>query len=201
MRCFLASLILLQLSACAATRITTTPRTAVEQALITQSTRQAVKTLKLSEFSGRSFYIEADDMTTQNCHEGVCQNYELSYILNALRDRLLKEGMLQAQSKELASVIVRPRIDYALIDDSESIIGLPSFPIPIPGAGNLQTPEIALFGNATQYGRTKISITGADSKTGALVFSESSTPAEVHYSRWSLLLLFSWRTTDLEKPF
>lgn len=192
---------LMLLSACAVTRVTTTPRTAVEQALITQSTAKAIDSFELSKHKGRSFFIDSQVLLEQNCHEGLCQNYELIYILNAMKDRFLKEGMVYASSKDDAEITIIPRIDYALLDDSESIIGLPSFPIPIPGAGNLQTPEIALFGNATQFGRSKFSITGVDAKSGNLVFSETTTAAEKHYSRWSLLLLISWRTTDLEKPF
>lgn len=203
MKANLIILVLLSLicSSCSVTRVSTSKRTAVEQALLTQTTKYAVNTLDLTTYKGKSFFIESNDLQKINCFSDYCESPDLPYLLSSLMDRLVTNGLLLSQTKEKADLIVYPRIDFALLDDSESLIGIPTIPIPVPTVGTVETPELAIFGNITQYGRVKFSVTGVERESGALSFSESTAASEKRYSRWVFLFFISWRTTNLDAPF
>jgi hypothetical protein len=181
--------------------MTSTERTAVEQALITQASSEAICSFKFDELQGRKFILVADELIQNNRSEDKLENRDLPFILSRLTNHLLEAGMELATDYSQAEVSFHPRIDYAQIDDSDFLIGMPTIPLPVPGVGTVETPEMALFGNSTQYGRAKFSLYGVDRKTGKLIFNQETEPSQKHYSRWSALLIFGWRTTNLDPPF
>ena len=57
------------------------------------------------------------------------------------------------------------------IDKSETMLGIPAIPIPVPGVGTFSTPELPVFKRDLQHGRAGISITGFERATGKHVLS------------------------------
>lgn len=177
---------------CAMTRTTTTDRTAVEVALLTQTASESVKTLEIPPLSARSYALvdEAFDAP------------EKDFILSEFHELLLRaNGHRIEEGADEADLLIEPRVNFAHIDDDKFLLGIPSIPIPIPGAGALVTPEIAIFGLETQKGRSRFSLFGQERESGALVFADTAEAREHRFRRYTFLIFFKFRTTTLPRPF
>ncbi len=187
--CFVVTTIIA--TGCASTRVTTTERTAIEQALLTETAREAVEGLRVPVIDSQSFAMQTEGFETVENH----------FVVSAMKEKVLEAGGRLAQGENTPDLEVEPRVNYAQIDDGMFLIGLPAIPIPVPNAGTIQTPELALWKKETQKGRTKFSAWAVNKDDGALAFA-AETPASVrYYSRWTILFILKFKTTDLGEPF
>jgi len=179
------------ISSCAYTRNTTTPRTAVEQALLTETADRAVDRTLIPNLNDSSFEINDKDFNV----------VEKQFLISSLKEKLLESNGRMNMADEKADIIVEPRANLSNIDDSKFLLGLPSIPLPIPGAGTVKSPEIALFAKDTQKGRSMISLWGVDSESGKLNFATESPAVTRKYTRWTLLIFFTFRSSNLEDGY
>jgi hypothetical protein len=77
------------------------------------------------------------------------------------------------------------------------LIGIPAMALPIPLAGPVTTPELALYKRDLQRGISKLALTMYNPKTGALTGSAGPAYGDSHYIRYSALLVFSWNDQDI----
>lgn len=181
----------LALTGCTTTTHSTTARTAIEQALLTQSAEDSVNDMVFRNLEGVSYFILADDV----------EAYEKSYIMTTLNEGLLSSGMVAADSADDAEVLVYPRVANAAIDERSAFIGIPEFPLAIPGVGALALPEIVLYSSHRQMGRNRMGVYAKYSENDKLAFSTEMLANERYYTRWTVLFLFSFRTTNLDGTF
>ena len=127
---------------------------------------------------------------------GDFESYGQKYAVGVLKDRLLKNGV-HLVDKDKAAVVVEIRSGALSIDKSETLIGIPSMPIPMPLAGSpLTTPEVALFKDDKQQGVAKFAMTAYGAKDGILRASSGPAYGYSHRTKWVVLLFFSWTTDD-----
>ncbi len=176
---------------CASTRVSTTSRTAIEQALLTETAREAIGGLHVPPIESKTFAMQTEGFETVENH----------FVVSAMKEKVLEAGGRLALGETAPEIGVEPRVNYAQIDDGVFLIGISSVPIPISKEVTISTPEIALWKKETQKGRTKFSAWAIDKSDGSLAFS-AETPASVrYYTRWKFLLFFGFKTTNLGKPF
>jgi hypothetical protein len=176
---------------CATGRVTTTARTAVEEALLSQSAEQALDQLAVRNLQGRSFKIVTDDFEATDG----------KYILSYLSRRLLDLGLHPAPASQEADVLVHIGVANAAIDDSSWAIGIPELPLILPGVGGLTLPEVILLGRKIQWGRNRVNIYGTFARSGEKAFESALLHGEKHYTRWRVLFVLSFHFTDLAEPF
>lgn len=176
---------------CATGRTTTTERTALEQALLSQAAEATISQLEFGALAGRAYFLKQDFFEAPDG----------KYLLSLLHARLLSAGVPAASQEPEADVLIYPSVAYAGIDDNESLIGIPSFPIVVPWFGGFQLPEIALYRRLVQRGRVRVQVLAADAAGGGLAIEPMSASAQRSYDRWTLLFLLNFRLTDLERPF
>jgi len=183
--------IILLASGCASSRETTTKRTAIEQALMSQSAQPSIQTLGLLD-GYKSFHIVDAELESD----------DKPVIVSSLREELLVRGWRQAPTPEEAEVLVHVRANFSAVDDSSFLIGLPALPLPIEvNDVPISLPEIALFKKGTQIGRNEIAVYALEREDGSLVFRIEPEPHKRFYTRWKLLIFFNFRSTDLGEPF
>jgi len=176
---------------CVTYKTTATARTAVEQALISQSAEATLDGMDLLPLAGRMFWIVSDDFEATDA----------KYTLSCLRRRLLEIGARAAASKDEAELLVYPAAANAAIDESSILIGLPAIPVVVPGVGAMTTPEMPLFRRVSQKGRNRMALFVENAWDGALAHSIAPVASERFYTSWTILFLFSYKTTDLCAPF
>jgi hypothetical protein len=125
----LAILVCLALPAlgCFSSRVTTTARTAVEQALLSQSAESTLAALEIpAELKGKSYFLVEDQFEATDG----------KWVIAQVHQKLLAAG-LKAGGKKTADLFVYPSVANAAIDDSGLFLGIPEIPVPIPNVGTI----------------------------------------------------------------
>jgi len=183
----LLAVVAIALGACSTQKETSPPRTATEQLLLSTAADRAVERMVLAIPIGKKVFVSADYF------EGV----DSKYALGAFRDRLLKQGLALVQKREDAEAVVERRAGALSLDESETLVGLRSFDVPIPLAGPLTLPEIALFKRTERKGVARFAATSYSTADGRLIVSADPQSGYSHKKEWVALLFLSWWTSDL----
>ena len=175
---------------CMTNRSTATPRTAIEEALLSQAAETAIDQLNLRLFTG-TYVIDKQDFVA----------IDAEYFLGYLNKKLIDAGARPATSDEIPDIRIFPTVANGAIDENSTMIGVPEFPVSLPGAGAITIPEAALFKIDKQKGRYRLFLRGQRLDREPRAFSTDIVTGEKYYDRWTLLFVISFRTTDLGKPF
>ena len=162
-------------------------RSATEQLLISTAADHAAGDVDLTIPPGAKVFIDATNF------EGT----DAKYAIAALRDRVLQLGGGLTADRALSDVVVEIRAGALSVDRSQTLAGIPQFDIPIPLAGALGFPEIALFKKAECRGVAKFAATNSGTREGNGQDSSGRRFGFSHDTHWVLLLFFSWSTNDL----
>ena len=185
---FLAGILSLCLSAgCTTTRQTDPQRSATEQLLISTAADHAVDDINLDFAPGAKVFVDATNF------EGTDSKYAIA----TLRDRILKLGGRLVADRGQADTVVEIRAGALSVDRSQTLVGIPQFDIPIPLAGPLGFPEIALFKKSERRGVAKFAATSFGAKEGEGQDSSGPRYGFSHDTHWVVLFFFSWTTNDL----
>ncbi len=144
---------LLLLTGCATTRTSDTPRTAIEQLLISNAVDHALAKVDFGPLQGRSVYV----------NDKYLDGLDKNYVAASVRHRILMSGARLMDKEADAEVIMEVRSGGLGTDRAESFIGIPQ--VAAPGPFPLQIPEIQLMTNKTQTATAKIGIVAYDAKT------------------------------------
>ncbi|HEY4342836.1 MAG TPA: DUF6655 family protein [Parvibaculum sp.] len=178
---------LLALGGCTTERTSSPTRTATEQLLISTAADRAAKDLALQMPRDKKLYIDTSNF----------DGTDSKYAISAIKGELLRRGGRLVLDRDKADAVVEISSGALSIDESSSIVGIPQFDIPIPAAGNLAFPEIALFKKQERQGVAKFSAFGYDAKTGALIASAQPDYGSSHTTEWVAALFISWTTSDI----
>lgn len=190
--CLLLLMYILMTTGCSVARKTTTDRTAVEMALLSSAAERVMNKYEdPAALAGMSFFLDISELKA----------VDSEYVISALRLDLLKAGLNEAASRDDADLVVRPRTAVHGIDDSEVLLGIPAVPIVIPGAGSVETPELALFKRIYQRATSKFGAYAQRRDDGSLAFNWGEEWGRAFYTRWTILVFINFRTTDLPAPW
>lgn len=183
----LPAAMLLLLAGCSTQRETEPGRTATEQLLFSTAAERAADQLVFQLPEGTKVYVDATFV------EGI----DSKYLVSTIRDRILRRGNDLVDSKIAADVIIEPRVGAMSIDRTKTLLGTPDFGIPVPLAGPVEFPEIALFKRDTRQGVIKVAATAYNARTGLLIQSLDPVYGFAYKKDWVALIVFSWETNDL----
>ncbi len=186
----LAAVLALGASSCMTPELTKTGRSGVEQLLISTSADRATSGAQLPDFTGKKVMVDVSNLDAT----------DKPYVVLATEAAVAKKGATIVAKAEEADFVVAIASGALATDQDSYLIGIPAIPIPIPGAGTVSTPELALFKKQTQNGVAKFAANIREVKTGKVIPLDSSLGTS-YMNRWKFFFLFSWSTSDLpEKP-
>jgi len=181
---FLSTLLL---CGCSTDRETDPQRTATEQLLISAAADRAAEELALDLGpNNKKAFLDTTNF------DGVDSKYAIATIRNSL----LKHGTRFVGDKKDAETIVEIRAGALSIDKHETLVGIPSYKLPIPLAGDLATPEIAIYKYEDQEGIAKFAATAYDAKDGHYI-GESAPPLGRAHLQKQVVLVVSWTHDDV----
>lgn len=175
------------LAACSTQRESEPARTATEQLLFSTAAERAADKLALNLQPGTRVFVDP----------AYVEGTDSKYLMSTLRDRVLKRGAALAEGKDKADVVLEPRVGAISVDRDKTLLGIPEMKIPVPLAGPIETPEIALFRKGSRQGVIKVATTAYDAKSGALIQSLEPVVGFANKNDWTVLLFFSWDSNDL----
>jgi hypothetical protein len=177
----------LALCGCTTERESNPDRTATEQLLISTAAERAASKLALQMPAGSKVFVDASNF------EGV----DAKYAIAAMRAHLLAHGNRLVDDKAKADDIVEIRAGALSMDQNALLIGIPKITLPIPLAGQLSTPEIALFKRDRRLGLAKFAAVGYSASDGRMVAMAGPEYGESYETHWLVLLLVGWTTSDV----
>ena len=177
----------LAVAGCTTIRETDATPTASQELLVTTAADRAVDQLDFKIPSGTKVFLDIADFEGNNG----------KYVVGAVKDRLLRQGCLLMSDKAQADTIVEIRAGALSANEDETLIGVPPIGLPVPIAGAVSLPEIALYKSERRQGLAKIAATTYDAKTGGLVQSTGAQYGTSHKDNWVVLLVFDWSRNDL----
>jgi hypothetical protein len=186
--CALAAALLLD--GCTRVRVTEPEQTATEQLLVSSAVDHALAAIKPPIPPGSKVYVDSEFFDTDKV---VLPKYTIA----AVRDLILHSGGDLVADRASADLVVELRNGAQSINHKTLLVGIPALPIPIPLAGTVKTPEIALFKHDEQRGISKVALTIYGAKTGALAGSTAPVFGASHNTDWTVLLLFNWTTQNI----
>jgi hypothetical protein len=175
------------LAGCASTRETNPSRTANEQMLISSAADRAAAQLTLPIPAGSRVFVDATNF------EGI----DAKYAIGAIRAHLGKAGARLTDDRQSADMIVEIRAGALSIDQEKILLGIPEISVPIPLAGTLGIPEIALFKKDERRGVAKFAALGYSAKDGTFAGATEPQYGFSHQTDYVALLFFSWNTEDV----
>ncbi len=180
------------MAGCTTVQLTEPGQTATEQLLISGAVDRAVAQINPTIPAGTKVFVDPQYFDTAPGDAALYAKYAIA----SVRDRLLHQGAHLVDDRKTADMVVELRTGAQSIDHHSFLIGIPAIPVPIPFAGTMTTPKIALFEKDRQTGIAKLALT-AYGKDGALTAATGPTYGDSDQTQWIVLLFFSWTDQDL----
>lgn len=196
----IVALLLLSLTGCGALWKTTLPnQTALDQILVSTAADRAANLIitdadgrmvtNLGAKLGKSF-ISAQNFTSES----------QQYALHAIRRHFLDAGVVLVNTPKTADTIIEVAIGALSVDNAHSLVGIPAMGLPIPFAGTLNIPEIALYKKETNRSLAKFSVSLSDARTGKRRSKSFFKVGTAKVDSWEILIFFKFIENDLQLP-
>jgi hypothetical protein len=170
--------------------LVSSPRTPIEQLVLTQSLLRSLEDMALPLRPGDSVAIETAWIPTHDDFKG-----DLPFAQSVVAAWLTRQGAVV--NADEPRFHVRVLLHAFGLDKRDVFFGIPpiqSVLLPIA------LPELTLYRNERNRGYTRISIDVVEGMSGRLVGTPSVTEAAVIHERYTLLFLLSWQSSDLLPP-
>jgi len=181
----------LTVAACSTATETRPARTATEQLLISTAAERAAEQLNVPIPKGAKVFVDATNF----------EGYDAKYAIGAIRESLVTQGARLVDAKADAETIVEIRAGALSTNEKSTLVGIPSFNIPVPFAGNAPFPKIALYERRVQEGVAKFAAMSYDAKEGGVLDASSDPAFGFSHTVENVALFFiSWTTDDTMPP-
>jgi hypothetical protein len=182
----LAGLAALMVEGCTTVRQTDPARTASEQLLLSTAADRAAGGAVLTAFANKKVFLDATYF----------DSYDSKYALGTLRDALSRAGALLVADGKGSEITIEARSGALSTDDKTYLLGLPALGIPVPLAGTVATPEIALYKSNKQYSTAKFALLAYLTQSREHVFSSGVMVGKA-YNNYYNILFFPLHRTDV----
>ncbi len=133
------------LTGCTSRTISNTPRTAIEQLLLSAAVDKAVLKFQMPELEGKKVCLDFTHL----------QSYDSEYVKSAVLNRIAQNGAVIIEKSEEADFIIQVSSGGVGNEYKETLVGIPA--IPVPGSP-MSMPELALWKKVEQDGMAKFLI-------------------------------------------
>ncbi len=186
--------------------ISRTPRTAVEQLLLTQAVERALSNLTLTlppqasiylEVSG--FYIDRARLTLRDQASGDVRDptVDFLFVRDTVAAALGRMGYRIRRRDEQPSYLARVSLESLGTMQGLAFFGMPAVQsVLIPFA----LPEIVLYRHVNQSGYVRLHVDLFDHVTGEYKGSSATLIGRTFYDQYTVFFFITWPNTDLTAP-
>ncbi len=207
------------LASCALPReITKTPRSAIEQLLLTQALNRSLFDVRLPVSRAESLYMEvsglqlgymapllplASGSTSQSTSIATTptEGYfspagDLAFIRDAVASHFAVLGYRVLKREEEASYLVRIVVQSFGTNQSTSFFGMPPIQsVLIP----FSLPQLTLYQNLSQDGYVRYGVEVVERASGRLFYTTPWHSHRTYHDQYTFLFFFTFRKTDLDE--
>ncbi|MHC4460937.1 MAG: DUF6655 family protein [Planctomycetota bacterium] len=138
-----ATILVIFVTGCTTRNVTNTPRTAIEQLLLSAAVDNAVAKFRVPRIVGKKTYLDFTNL----------KSYDAEYVKTAVRARFAQIGAVLVESTDQADYIAEITSGALGTEYKSSFLGIPS--IPIPGSPT-PLPELSVARGVEQTGIVKL---------------------------------------------
>ena len=177
------SAFVLLLTGCSTPRLTNTARTYNEELLISTAIDKGISKINIKDMADKKVFVDFSNL----------KSVDQSYLQGIILTQLGMHQLLVVKEKKDAEFVVEPFCGALATNSSSWLLGIPAITVPIPLAGPVQTPELAIFKSTSQDAIGKFGVRIYCSQSGKQVFSKLGVVGKSYYNRYSLLgIPWSW---------
>ncbi|HUS34212.1 MAG TPA: DUF6655 family protein [Verrucomicrobiae bacterium] len=178
---------MLALSGCTQTGLTNPKRSATEQLLISTAADRALAQVDFSIVRGKKVYVDPSHYNSE----------DEDYVIGSIRDFVsINDGLLVPKLEE-ADLVLEPRNGALSIDASNSLIGMPASAAPLPIAGSVNLPEVAIYKSEKQFSIAKIALLAYERDSHKHVASTGPKIGRANIKYYKFLGLISYTKTTV----
>lgn len=196
-------------AACALPReVSRTPRSAIEQLLLTHSVARALEDVPVPLPAGAVVAVEVSGLQAdrvqvrideESAHQGVMNSpsWDLAYVRDAVAGHLGELGYLVQSRANEADYVVRAMVESMGTNQGKTFFGLPSIQsVVIPFA----LPQLTLYQELSQVAHVRVHLDLFENRSGRFVRSTPWSSGSSYYNQYTVFFFFTFRTTDLIDP-
>ena len=141
----IAAVLLILAGGCVSRVVTNTPRSALEQLVLTAAVDRALEKLELPELHGKTLYLDFSNL----------KGYDAEYVRVASRARFARLASRLVEKPDEADYVVELASGALGTEYKTTLVGMPALPVP---QTDLSAPEVPLFRSTEQTGMFKLLI-------------------------------------------
>lgn len=186
--------------------VSRTPRTAVEQVLLTQAVEQALVNLSVRLPEGVNVDVDATGLEgdrsrlrTTNADTSALDrpSRDILYIRDIVAAELGRRGYRVSARDTESPYLVRVMTESFGTMQGGTFVGMPPVQsVLIP----FSLPEITLYKNQSQSGYARLHLDVYDNRTGEFLGSTPKLIGRSYFNQYTLLILATWHRTDVIAP-
>lgn len=186
--------------------VTRTPRTAVEQVLLTQALEQALGNLSVRLPEGVNVDVDATGlesdrsrlrMTNTDLGTVAIPSRDILYVRDAVAAELGRRGYRVSAGGTESPYLVRVMTESFGTMQASVFVGMPPIQsVLIP----FSLPELTLYRNQSQSGYARLHLDVYDNRTGEFLGSTAKLVGRAYFNQYTVLFFLTWLTTDVTAP-
>lgn len=207
MRTFVLSILAALITGCALEQeMSRTPRTAVEQVLLTQAVEQSLENLSVRLPEGVNVDVDATGLESgrsplrmTNADLGAIDrpSRDILYIRDVVAAELGRRGYRVSARDTESPYLVRVMAESFGTMQGTIFVGMPPVQsVLIP----FSLPELTLYKNQSQSGYARLHLDIYDNRTGEFLGSTPKLVGRSFYNQYTLLIFATWNRTDVTAP-
>ena len=201
---FLLSILIALVTGCALSQeVSRTPRTAIEQVLLTQAVEQALVNLSVQLPEGVNVDVDVTGLDDDRSRLGMTNadlgtinrpSRDILYIRDAVAAELGRRGYRVSARGTESPYLVRVMAESFGTMQGNVFVGMPPVQsVLIP----FSLPELTLYRNQSQSGYVRLHMDVYDNRTGEFLGSTPKLVGRAYFNQYTVLLLATWHRTDV----
>ena len=201
---FLLSILAALVTGCALSQeVSRTPRTAIEQVLLTQAVEQALVNLSVQLPEGVNVDVDVTGLESDRSRLGMTNadqgainrpSRDTVYIRDAVAAELGRQGYRVSARGAESPYLVRVMAESFGTMQASVFVGMPPIQsVLIP----FSLPELTLYRNQSQSGYVRLHVDVYDNQTGEFLGSTPKLVGRAYFNQYTVLLLATWHRTDV----
>ncbi len=183
--------------------VSRTPRTAIEQVLLTQAVEQALVNLSVRLPEGVNVDVDATGLESDRSRLGMMNadlgtinrpSRDILYIRDAVAAELGRRGYRVSARGTESPYLVRVMAESFGTMQGNVFVGMPPVQsVLIP----FSLPELTLYKRQTQSGYVRLHVDVYDNRTGEFLGSTPKLIGRAYFNQYTVLILVTWLRTDV----
>lgn len=172
---------------CHTSKLTEPPRTVAEMVMLSHAADQAIAQLDLDPVQGKKVFLDASYF----------ESVDGKYVIGALREAIAIHGGILVDELDASQWVMELRNRGLGMDTRSALLGLPAMEIPVPFAGRVASPELALYKANLADSIASFAVVVYDRQEGLMLATATEGEGLSKFNQYQLLGFIKWRSTDV----